>query len=87
VVRGSTAKTHLEQTLSLLDKIPDEEFTIDNIKNILLKYAEQHGKGSVLWPLRFALSGKEKSPDPFTIISILGKKETVERVKIALQKI
>ena len=83
----ATTKTHLEQTLSLLDKIPDEEFTIDNIKNILLKYAEQHGKGSVLWPLRFALSGKEKSPDPFTIISILGKKETVERVKIALQKI
>lgn len=82
-----TTKTHLEQALSLLDKIPDEEFVVDKVKNTLYEYAEQRGKGSVLWPLRFALSGREKSPDPFTIISILGKKETIERIKIALQKI
>lgn len=80
-------KTHLEHALSLLEKIPEDEFSFDNVKNVLFQYAEQKGKGSVLWPIRFALSGREKSPDPFTIMVALGKMETVERIKIALQKI
>lgn len=83
----SATKTHLERTLSLLDKIPEDKFSFDNVKNVLFEYAEQKGKGSVLWPIRFALSGREKSPDPFTIMAALGKKETLERIKIALQKI
>ena len=82
-----TTKTHLEYALSLIDKIADNQFSVDNIKNVLFGYAEQKGKGSVLWPVRFALSGREKSPDPFTIMAALGKRETLERVKIALQKI
>ena len=80
-------KKHLEHAVSLLEEIKDEQFTFDNVKHVLFSYAEQMGKGSVLWPIRFALSGKEKSADPLTIIEILGKKETLERLKIALQKI
>lgn len=83
----AVTKTHLEHALSLLEKIPEDEFSFDNVKNLLFQYAEQKGKGSVLWPIRFALSGREKSPDPFTIMSALGKMETLERIKIALQKI
>jgi glutamyl/glutaminyl-tRNA synthetase len=83
----SVTKTHLEQVLVMLDEIPDEEFTFDKVKNVLFGYAEQKGKGSVLWPVRFALSGREKSPDPFTIMSALGKNEAMERIRIALQKI
>lgn len=83
----ATTKTHLEYALTALGEITEEQFTFDNIKNILFIYAEQKGKGSVLWPVRFALSGREKSPDPFTIMAALGKKETMERIKIALQKI
>lgn len=83
----SVTKAHLEHTLSALDEIPDNQFIIDNVKKILFGYAEQKGRGSVLWPIRFALSGKEKSPDPFIIMVILGKTETMERIKIALEKI
>ncbi|MBU6430893.1 MAG: glutamate--tRNA ligase [Patescibacteria group bacterium] len=82
-----TTKTNLKYALSLLGDIPEGQFTVDNTKKALFGYAEQKGKGSVLWPLRFALSGRDKSPDPFTLMNILGKKETVERIKIALQKI
>ena len=32
-------------------------------------------------PIRAALTGKSKGPDLYTIISIIGKKETVERIK------
>ena len=42
------------------------------------------GRGAVLWPLRYALSGAERSPDPFTIISILGADESVSRIQKAI---
>jgi len=57
--------------------------TPDDIKNILWEYAESVGKGEVLWPLRVALSGKEKSPDPFTIIATIGIREAQKRIQTA----
>jgi nondiscriminating glutamyl-tRNA synthetase len=50
----------------------------------VMAYAEEVGKGSVLWPLRYALSGKEKSPDPFTLLKILGKDKSLERIDKAV---
>jgi len=60
---------------------------IETIKNSLWSYAEEVGKGELLWPLRIALSGKERSPDPFTIAFILGKQETCSRIDTACGKI
>lgn len=82
-----TTKTYLEKSLSILDEIPHNQFSVGELKKALMPYAEEKGKGSVLWPIRLALSGKDKSPDPFTIMEILGKKETLDRIKIGLQKI
>lgn len=42
------------------------------------------GRGAVLWPLRYALSGLERSPDPFTLISIVGPKEAISRIENAI---
>ncbi len=42
------------------------------------------GRGAVLWPLRYALSGQERSPDPFTLISILGADEAISRIQKAI---
>ncbi len=36
---------------------------------------KKNGKGNVLWPMRFALTWQDKSPDPFICASILGKEE------------
>jgi 8-oxo-dGTP pyrophosphatase MutT (NUDIX family) len=36
--------------------------------------------GSYFWPLRVALSGKQKSPSPFEILAILGKEEIESRL-------
>jgi glutamyl-tRNA synthetase len=55
-----------------------------DIRSSLMPYADKEGRGEVLWPLRYALSGQERSPDPFTLISILGPKESVERIRRAL---
>ncbi len=58
-------------------------YTPDTIKKLIWPYAEEEGRGLVLWALRTALSGKERSPDPFVLISTLGKEETLQRVKLA----
>jgi glutamyl-tRNA synthetase len=39
--------------------------------------------GPILWPLRVALTGKKASPGPSEIMEILGKEETIERIKSA----
>src|SRR3989344_1391702 len=50
----------------------------------LMAYATEVGKGNVLWPVRYALSGEEKSPDPFTLLGILGKDEATKRIDKAI---
>jgi len=68
------AKKHLEKVLEILDN-----------KVEIMQYAEAVGKGNVLWPLRYALSGKEKSPDPFSLLDILGIEESKERIQKAIK--
>lgn len=41
------------------------------------------GNGDTLWPLRVALSGREKSPGPFEIMSVLGKMKVIRRLEAA----
>jgi glutamyl/glutaminyl-tRNA synthetase len=78
-------KTRLSKVLELLSATEDADFaSADGVKNLLWAYAEQEGRGHVLWPTRVALSGLEKSPDPFTLASILGKAETIIRVEKAI---
>lgn len=40
--------------------------------------------GEFLWPLRVALSGRERSHSPFEIAYVIGKNETVKRIDRAL---
>jgi glutamyl-tRNA synthetase len=78
-------KTFLEETFTRLDKVNEHEWTAENIKNALWDYATEKGRGLVLWAMRFALSGQEKSPDPFTLGQILGKPETEKRLQAAIK--
>lgn len=73
-------KISYDKINSLNEKIDEEE-----VKNLIWEYAEQNGKGDVLWPLRYSLSGVNKSPDPFAIISIIGKTRTLKRITNALE--
>lgn len=67
----------------MLEILNSEEDT-DKINSEIMSLAERVGKGNVLWPLRYALSGKEKSPDPFTLLSILDRVEAKKRIKQAI---
>ncbi|HZZ99096.1 MAG TPA: glutamate--tRNA ligase [Candidatus Paceibacterota bacterium] len=46
--------------------------------------AETGNRGLVFWPVRVALSGKDKSPDPVALALVLGKEETLTRLGEAL---
>lgn len=85
-------KSDAEKTKRYIDKLIElfqsADFTsAQSLKSAIWDYVEGEGRGDVLWPLRFALSGVDKSPDPFTIASILGKEETLERLKTASVKL
>jgi len=72
--------THIQTTLSEI-----QEWSPENLKDAIWPYAEENGKGEVLWPMRFALTGAKKSPDPFTVAAILGKEETLVRLTTAIE--
>jgi len=74
------AKVHIAKAREILAEI--DEWSAAALKDALMPYAQQVGKGNVLWPLRVALSGKEKSPDPFEIAAIIGKEKTLARLSI-----
>src|SRR3989344_4362826 len=80
----------------LIWKDVSREKTLENLKALLeiipdvaavMKLAEERGRGEVLWPLRAALSGKQASPGPLEIMEVLGKMETVKRIKSAISKL
>jgi glutamyl-tRNA synthetase len=79
------AKPRLVKAIELLSTA--DFSSPDTIKEALWSYAEEVGKGELLWPLRIALSGKNQSPDPFTIAYIVGQEETLLRIQTACDKI
>lgn len=77
--------SNLKLAIETLEKISEEDFNIDNIKNSLMSISMNlESKGELLHPIRYALSGKDKSPDPFIIAFILGKNETINRLNKAI---
>jgi glutamyl/glutaminyl-tRNA synthetase len=73
-----------EQTLKGID-----QYTIDATEVALRKAARDAGlkDGELLWAVRVALSGSEASPGVFELLEVFGKKESLERISIALKKL
>ncbi len=80
-------KERIKNVINLFKKIQFEDFNSEKIKKSVWDYATEEGRGSVLWPIRYALSGRDKSPDPFTLVEIFGKEETIKRLEFAVQKL
>ncbi len=82
------SKKHLEWVKEKISSSDENDFNNpDTIKALIFDYATENGRGNVLWPLRVALSGKEKSPDPFTLLYVFGKEQSLQRIDNALSKI
>lgn len=84
----TAALKHLSWVYEVLHKESSESFNdASRLKDIMWDYATEAGRGSVLWPLRFSLSGKSKSPDPFIISSLIGRDATLRRIESARSKL
>jgi len=80
------ALPRLQKVAEMMSTMPEDNSPAE-IKDRLWDYAEEVGKGEVLWPLRVALTGRERSPDPFTIMHIIGIGEAYKRVQHACDTI
>lgn len=78
-------KNNLEKSKNILENISEDDWTKENLEKNLFEAAGDN-KGNLLWPLRAALTGEQKSPSPFEVAWVLGRNETLNRIKKALDK-
>lgn len=64
-----------------------ELFTAENIETVFKNYLEQKGLGlgQVLPNLRLVLTGRGAGPSLFSIMELLGKEETLKRIKTGVE--
>ena len=78
------AQKNLQGVLERIEDVEERNWNIEVLKNTLWEWATTIGRGQVLHPLRTVLSLRDKSPDPFTIMDIIGKVESLRRLRIFL---
>ncbi|PKM58104.1 MAG: glutamate--tRNA ligase [Firmicutes bacterium HGW-Firmicutes-3] len=87
----TSPQTALEDLPLLLPVLEAHEtWTIESLHDLVMAYVEEKDmkNGRILWPLRTILSGKESTPGgAFDIAAILGKEESLKRIKTGLEKL
>ena len=86
-------KTNEETSLEVLKEILPrleawDDYSNDALFGLLKGFAKEKGykNGYVMWPVRTAVSGKQNTPGGATeIMEVLGKAESVERIKNAIE--
>ncbi|MBI2064906.1 MAG: glutamate--tRNA ligase [Candidatus Yanofskybacteria bacterium] len=91
---GEKKVATLEKSIETLTEVGKiiEKFDFKDNKDMLRKLLDDFSskignRGLVYWPLRVALSGKEKSPDPVDIAFVLGKEKVKVRIDNAIKKL
>ena len=82
------AREVLPKLLPVLEGIQD--WTEANIHDTVMAQIPAWGKknGAVLWPMRIAISGQESTPGgAFEIAYLLGKDETIRRIRASMEKL
>ena len=89
------SKTNAEVSLDMLTKVLPKleelpEWTNEAIHDMLVSFAEELGvkNATLMWPLRIAAAGKLVTPGgAVEICHILGREETIRRVKAGIAKL
>ena len=82
-------KNNLVELIDQLNNIKAGEWTRDNLEKILLDYinSKQGKAGDYLWPMRVSLTGDKASPSPFEVAEVLGREESLARIKAGIEKL
>ena len=78
----------LKPALEMLEKISD--WSVDNLNEKISAFTTETGLkvGTVMWPLRIAISMQKVTPGGVTeILYLLGKEESLTRIKTVLEKL
>lgn len=78
----------LLKSLPILEELKD--WNLESIQTTVMGFIKELGvkNGLILWPLRTALSGKKFTPGgAFEIADIIGKEESIKRIKIGIEKL
>ncbi|MEX0721638.1 MAG: glutamate--tRNA ligase [Balneolaceae bacterium] len=72
-----------------LEDLPKEEFKAATLKSNLEEVIGEYevGFGKLMMPLRIAISGQGFGPDLFSAMELIGKKEVLERIDVALERL
>ena len=89
------SKTNLENSKEVLESLIDrfeklEEWNHDNIHEVFINLAKEKEikNGTAMYPARIAVSGMTVTPGGATeIMDILGKEESINRMKLGLDKL
>lgn len=76
----------LRKSLVIFGTVKKDDWTQEKLEHILMEAAGEK-RGDLLWPLRAALTGEQKSPSPFEVAWVIGKVESIKRIKEAISKI
>lgn len=82
------SKAVLQAVIPLLEALP--QWTETALHDTLLGYAAQQGmkNGTLLWPVRIALAGKQVTPGgAIEIAFLLGREEALDRLRFGLEKL
>ncbi|MGL5973532.1 MAG: glutamate--tRNA ligase [Oscillospiraceae bacterium] len=80
----------IEKLLVKFENVDEDNFNVDNIHDEVMETVKELNvkNGYVFWPLRVATSGKAFTPGGgVEIAAIIGKKDTLNRMYIALDKL
>ncbi len=81
-------KTNLRKIHEAITKLSEQNFeNIQTLEASVKPEIEKYGRGSILHPLRVALSGLASSAGPYELLTVLGKEEAIRRIEVAIDKL
>lgn len=89
-VDSNMAAESIKASIKTLENLPEENFNdMEKLQQPLIQTVQDMGikNGQLLWPMRVALSGEQYSPGVFELLWVLGKEESLKRLKNGLEKI
>jgi len=86
---ASETAARIDGLLKEIGVIPEDAWNEKDLEDRLIAWiaSQGWGNGDTLWPLRVALTGREKSPGPFELMAILGKMKVIARLEVAQKRL
>ncbi len=81
IIIANSKKNIIKNFIFFLEK--NNDWNIDNIESLTKSFSKDNSLGlkDIAMPLRACITGNKNSPNIFKIMFILGKKDTIERIK------